>query len=289
MSFDLPYSFSSEQLASHALFLSSRWINGATLSASSVRGELAANHVQTMEPDKVWRANGCDAEWLAWDFGADTYVTALMFVGHNLSPDATLRLRLAASAADVTAAPAVDSEAVSAWPTSGKPDDPEWPSFFSLVRVTNGLRYRYGRLDIEDPDNPDGFVQGSRLLVGRPFVPKYNVDFNPSLGLVSSDEAGRTPQGRSVGARRGDPGRTLGVVMSALEEDDLTDELFELQRYCALARDFGVVLFPAATQRFHKFGGQFRFAGLQPAQAREARADNGETLWQTTITLEEVM
>ena len=75
-------------------------------------------------------------------------------------------LRLAASAANVTAAPAKDSGVVSAWPTSGKHTDEDWPEELSLVRVTNSTGYRYGRLDIADPTNTDGYAQAGRLIAG---------------------------------------------------------------------------------------------------------------------------
>lgn len=273
---------------SNALFLSSRWLDGATVTASSVEGLLSADHVQTIRPDQVWRATGCAAEWLAWDFGEAITVEGAILLAHNLSNSATLRYRLAATEADVTAAPAVDSGVVSAWPASGKPDDPG-ESPFSLVLVTNGTGYRYGRLDIVDPTNTDGFVQVGRLYAGPAFVPAINVDINPSLGLISPDEVGRTAFGRTFGDNRGAASRVLQVPMSAIDVDEMNSEMFDLQRYCGLAKDFAFCLDSAATTHFHRYSGQFRFSALNGFQAQPVWNETGKQLWQTTLALEEIL
>lgn len=303
----------------NALFLSSRWIDGATVTASSSQGLLTADHVQTIRPDQVWRATGCAAEWLAWDFGVARDVDAAVVLAHNLSADATLRLRLAATAADVTAAPAVDTGVVSAWPTSGKPTSLDWQSWFSLLLFAptgdggfilaetgdplldeNGdpivaeddgtiTDYRYGRLDIADPTNPDGFVQVGRFYVGPAFVPAINVDINPSIGLISPDEVGRTAFGHAYGDNRGPAARVLQVPMSAIDKDEMGEEMFELQRYCGLAKDFAFCLDPAETTAFHIYALQARFAALNGFQAQPAFNETGKQVWQTTLALEEIL
>jgi hypothetical protein len=289
MPYDLPpYIFSLDQDVSNVLFLGSRWIDAATVAASSEEGLLTADLVQTIRPDQVWRATGCAAEYLTWDFGEAIEVEALVALAHNLSEDATLRLRLAASAVDVTAAPAIDTGFVSAWPISGKPEDPG-ESPFSLVLTESGIGYRYGRLDIVDPTNADGYVQIGRLFVGPAFVPAINVDINPSFGLISPDEVGRTAFGHAFGDNRGPAARVMQLPMSALDEDELGDELFELQRYCGLAKDFAVCLNPAATQRFHRYSMQARFASLNLFTGQPAVNEAGTQVWQTTLAIEEIL
>lgn len=274
---------------SNVLFLSPRWIDAAGVTASSEEGLLTVDHVQTSRPDQVWRATGATAEYIAWDFGEDVVVEALALVAHNLSTDATLRLRLATSEAGVTAAPGFDSGVVSAWPSSGKPDDPDWQSYFSLVLAANNTGYRYGRVDIADPTNADGYVQVGRLFVGPAFVPTVNVDLNPSLGLVSPDEAGRSAFGHAYGDNRGPAARVMSLPMSAIDEDEMGDELFELQRYCGLAKDFGFCLDPEADERFHRYSMQARFSSLTLFTAQPAWNENGNQVWQTILAIEEVL
>jgi hypothetical protein len=274
---------------SHALFLTPRWIDAATVAASSEEGLLTAAHVQTSRPDQVWRATGATAEYLTWDFGEEVVVEALALVAHNFSDDAMLRLRLAHSAVDVTAAPGYDSGEVSAWPLSGKPTETDWQSFISLIIAENGTAYRYGRIDILDPANTDGYVQVGRLFVGPAFVPEINVDLNPSLNLISPDEVGRTSFGHTYGDNRGPAARVMQLPMSAIDEDEMGDELFELQRYCGLAKDFLFCLDPAATTRFHRYSMQARFSALSVFTAQPAFNASGNQVWQTTLAIEEMI
>lgn len=273
---------------SNALFLSSRWLDGGAVTASSEQGLLTADHVQTIRPDEVWRATGCATEWLAWDFGEALVFEALVALAHNLSADATWRVRLAATAADVTASPALDSGVISAWPSSGKPDDPG-ESPYSMVVSNNSTGYRYGRVDFFDPTNPDGFVQVGRLYAGPAFVPAINVDISPSLGLISPDEVGRTAFGHAIGDNRGPTSRVLQVPMSAMTKSEVNSELLELQRYCGLAKDFAFCLDPAETTHFHIYALQARFAALNGFTAQPVWNDAGEQLWQTTLALEEIL
>lgn len=290
MSFDLPYLFSSDPAAQgNALFLSSYWADAALVAASSTEGLLAANNVQTSRPDQVWRATGAAAEYLTWDFGSAVAVEALVLVAHNLSSTATLRVRLASSEAGVTAAPDVDTGIVSAWPASGKPDEIDWQSYFSLVLVDNDTAYRYGRVDIVDAANADGRIQVGRLFVGPAFIPDVNVDLNPSIGLISSDEFGRTAFGHAYGDNRGPAARVMQLPMSAIDETEMGDELFELQRYCGLSKDFAFCLDPLADERFHRYSMQARFSALNMFTAQPAWNANGNQVWQTTIAIEEIL
>lgn len=274
---------------SNVLFLSSRWIDGATVTASSERGLLAVEHVQTYRPDQVWRATGCNAEHIAWDFGEEQVVEAAIIVAHNLSADATIRLRLGATQGGVTAAPDYDSGFVSPWPSSGRPTDLDWPSYFSLLLAENAVGYRYGRLDIEDSTNPDGYVQIGRLFVGPAFVPAINVDINWSLGLVAPGEVVVSSFGRTFLDERGPASRVMQLPFSAIDQNELLEELLELERYLGTTGDFAFCLDPAATDHFHRFAMQARFESLNAGQALPYFNESGRQIWQKTLTIAEVL
>jgi hypothetical protein len=268
----------------NALFLSSRYLDAATVASSSELSSLPAANVQDMRPDKTWRAMAASA-YLTVDFGADVAANALAVIWPGPDASATLRWRMASSAAAVTSAPAVDTTVLSAWPASGKPADPDWPYYFSLLTWSNSTGYRYGRLDIADAIT----VEVSRLFVGPKFVPTANVDLNPSLGLQSPGYANRTMWGKLYTDVRGPPSRLLTLPMSSIAETEMTDDLFELQRYAGVARDFAFCLDPAATTKFHKYSGQFRFPSLAPFQAQPFWNDSNNQIWQASLALEEVL
>lgn len=271
-------------MAENALWLSSKRIDAATLVASSEEGTLVVGYLQDRPPEKKWRATGCTAEYITFDFGQDVACNALALVGHNLSADATLRLRLAASAANVTAAPAKDSGVVSAWPSSGKHTDEDWPEEFSLVRVTKSTGYRYGRLDIADPTNADGYVQAGRLMAGAALQTRINVDLNVGLGLVSPDEPKVSPFGRRYSDNRGPSSRRLILSLSAINQDDMRAGLFDLQRYCGLARDFAFSLDPTATTFFHTYSLQASFENAAQFESQPIWDADGQ-VWRTSINI----
>lgn len=282
----VPYFFhfsTGSPMAQNALFLSSRWVDAATVTASTELSSLPAANIQNMRPDKVWSAGAASA-YLVVDFGSDVAANALAVIWSGPGASATLRWRMASTVAGLTSSPPIDTTALSAWPPSGKPSDPDWPYYLALLTWVNLTGYRYGRLDIVDSDT----IAISRLFVGPKFVPEANVDLSMSLGLQSPGYANRTAWGKLYTDDRGAPSRLLSLPMSAIGESEMTDDLFELQRYCGLARDFAFVLDPTATAKFHKFSGQFRFPSLTAFQAQPFW-NATEQVWQTTLPLEEVL
>lgn len=275
-------------MAERAWWLSSKRGDAATLVASSEEGTLVVGNLQDRRPEKKHRFTGCTAEYITFDFGQDVACNSLALVGHNLGADATLRLRLAASAANVTAAPAKDSGVVSAWPTSGKHTDEDWPEQLSLVRVMNSTGYRYGRLDIADPTNTDGYVESGRLMAGAALQTRINVDLNVGLGLVSPDERTRSPFGRTYSDNRGHPSRRLILPLSAINQDDMKEGLFELQRYCGLARDFVFSLDPTAMTFFHTYSLQALFENDAQFESQPLWDADGQ-VWRSSINLIELL
>lgn len=273
---------------SNALFLSSRWLDAATVTASSVQGLLSADHVQTIRPYEVWRATGCTLESLIFDHGEPALFEAGAFIAHNLTAAGMIGVKRAASLAGL-ASPSFTLAPVSAWPASGKPTVPNWPSYISLILTGDDDEYQFTQIDFIDPTNPAGFVEVGRAIGGPTFVPAHNVDINPSLGLISADEVGTTAFNQTFGDDRGPKRRAFQVPMSAIDEDEMGDELFELQRHCGGAGDFAFCLDPAADARFHRYSGQFRFSALNTFTAQPFWTDANKQIWQTTLALEEIL
>src|SRR5579864_7228691 len=116
----------------NVLLMSPALSDAATLAGSSQVASLPIANLQAMQPKKKWRSTGT-TEYVTADMGAAVACNGLALIGHNLTSAATLRVRAAASAANVTASPALDTGAVSAWPVSGKPADVNWPQYFSWL------------------------------------------------------------------------------------------------------------------------------------------------------------
>jgi len=269
-------------MAEKALFLASRYVQAATLAASSAMPLLPVTYLQKQEPDKVWRATGCTAEWITLDLGTARACNGAGFVGVNWTAAATVRIR-ANSVADMTAAP-LDTGSVSPWPATGKPTDEDWPIFACLVRWVNSTAYRYWRIDIVDAANPDGYVELGRPYLANYFQPVFNVDINIGVGLDSPDQRTRTPAGKTFTDGRGPPSRRFVLPISAVNERDLWDSLFDLQRLCGLAVDFFFSLDPSATTDFHRYSMQALFADGAQFDSQPFWDATGQ-VWRTSLTL----
>lgn len=267
------------------LFLSPRVSDAATLTASSEVESLPANFAQNPEPTKVWRTTGCTAEYLILDFGSGgAVVNAASLVGHNLTSAATIRLRLADTVPALTAAPAVDSTALSAWPSSGKHTDPDWAHELSLVQATNTTAYRYARLDLADALNADGYLDVGRVAVGRAWQPTYNLDLDPTIAFVPIDVQEPNSYGQTFTDPRPWAQRQFDLAFSAANQDDVHDYAMELSRLRGQAGDVIVCIDPAATTRFHRWSMQALFTGRAAFKAQPLW-DGANQTWGFTASL----
>jgi hypothetical protein len=272
----------------NALFLSSRRIDGATLTASSAESTLPVTLLQNPDPAAKWRATGCTAESVTIDLGLIAECDTLELIGHNLSADGKIRARTGLASGDTTTNPLRDTGWQSPWPASGMPfEEGGWPSFLSLLRWSSVL-CRYIRLDIADPSNPAGYVEAARVFVGKGFQLMYDVDQNLGLSLDSPDQQSRSEYGKTFIDPRGNAPRRFTLPITAVNDGDLKRSLFELQRYSGLGRDFGFVLDPGATTDFHIYSLQAVFAGTAQFTAQPMWDSSGQ-VWQTSLTLTEML
>ncbi|MCF8533054.1 MAG: hypothetical protein K9G48_08630 [Reyranella sp.] len=282
-----PYVAPATPTPEKAMWLSSRWVDAATLTASSEQGTLVVSNLQDRRPEKKYRATGTSA-YVTIDFGEPVICDHAALIGHNLGGSGNIRARGATTADVVEASPVVDTGHVSAWPVSGKHGTRDWPEELSLLRWENDAPLRYWRFDMADPGNTDGYVEAGRLMMGAALQPRINVSPNVGMGLVSPDERVRSPYGRTYTDDRGHPSRRLILSLAAINQSDMREGLFELQRYCGLARDFVFSLDPAATSFFHlyslqatfEFDAQFESQPLWDAEAQ---------VWRSTINIIEML
>ena len=87
---------------------------------------------------------------------------------------------------------------------------------------------------------------------------------------------------------RGAAARRLVLPFGAISRRDLMDNLFDLMRYCGLARDFLFSLDPAETTDFHRFSLQAVFDSAAQFQAQPI-FDSTAELWTQSISITEPM
>jgi hypothetical protein len=282
-----PYVAPVAQPAEHALFLSSYAIDQATIAASSEVPTLPVAYLDDMRVEKKLRFASKIDQSLTITLAQPEACDTVAVIGANFTSAAMCRVVASTWPWGLPLYPELDTGWVSAWPVSGKPilRDP-WPVFTNLIRFANLNAYRYWMLYIADPGIETAYTELGRALIGKAFRPRFNVDVNPAIGLESSDVRRRSTFNRTFTDPRGAPSRRMALSLSDVDQDDMRAELFELQRYCGLARDFVFSLDPAATTFHHLYTMQSLF--VEGAQFEAIPFwDGSRQLWRTSLQLTE--
>ena len=236
------------------LLLSPRDSDLATLVASAQAATLPVGNLQTIQPQKKWRATGVTSASITIALASPIACNALALAGHNLSPAATLRLRGAATAAAVTASPLVDTSYVSPWPLGIKPASVSWPNWLALVQWTSAGALQYWQLDISDPGPGQTYLEAGRLVIGAKWQPTTNFDLGGyPLGFDPQDVQTKTPSGYIFTDRRAaSAGRQIALQITGANQREVQDGIAEIQRLRGMWGDVIVCLDPAATTDFHR-------------------------------------
>jgi hypothetical protein len=129
--------------------------------------------------DTAWRSKVlASPEWIRRDLGSARQVTAVAIADHNISSGATIAL--AGNSADSWAAPAYSLAL--AWAAD------------TIVAFLDQT-YRYWRLEIDDPTNPDGYIEVGDWFLGSYFEPDSNYDRGWSQNRVATETIVRTDAG----------------------------------------------------------------------------------------------
>lgn len=132
-----------------------------SLNASSAASPQVAAYLLHDEPGLVWRSTGLSGQYLRVNLSGAWDTIALM--GSNLRASATIRIRAGATSAATDA-------------TSGAPIDVtinahtgsiKRTGAMSFYKLNGPVNHTWVRIDITDTGNPDGYLQASRLVIGK--------------------------------------------------------------------------------------------------------------------------
>lgn len=204
-------------------------ILGATLSASPVlEATLPVENLKTLARSDVARSTSTASQDILGNFAASSSCSCFVLWRHNLTADATIRLRLY-SAADQGGSLLYDSMAVPAMladpfgalmggydPLGGAAmgDWQEMPRasalYFSPVEALSF------KLTISDASNPDGYTQASRMMLGACLEPSQGADYGPELQWVDDSVQARSAAGTLRTPVQRGPVRQLTLNLSNL-------------------------------------------------------------------------
>lgn len=234
----------------------------AIITAGSEMPAAPASNLQRMQPEDVWIAPDLDNAYLVIDLGTAQTITLISLLYTNASRDAVLRVRAANTQADLTVDPGFDVSRPH-WPS---PNLETWERTHALVWFPFAPQtYRFWRIDIHDPGNPDGFYQAGRLYLANAWQPTLNIAYDWSIGSLDESEFLRGAGGQTYPLRR-DPVPVLDFSIHAIgagAEDEAFGPMYDLERRRGTTRD-ALVVVDAHSPWVHQLMVYGLFRELQP-------------------------
>lgn len=191
-------------------------------------------HLQTRRLWQVARSADLNVSstQIAVDMGSSQRVRAVAMCGHNLSRSAVWRIR-AGSVPGADDAYSGAWEAV--WTLSFESDldweDAAWWSgdvdpfaylghpYPAILTLPGTAMARYVSIEIDDGDNPAGYVQIGRVFVGGGFSPTWGREYGLTDGWVDDSDVMRSESGTLLGVERRRR-RVAKFVLPRLTHDD---------------------------------------------------------------------
>ncbi|MCK5297126.1 MAG: hypothetical protein KAJ75_09580, partial [Alphaproteobacteria bacterium] len=142
------------------------------------------------------------------DLATNRFVQVFALLKHNISNSGYIRVRAWDDAEHTIML--YDSDWKWAWPvvyadgqleweddewwTMSWPADTNYP-LFHLIVLDTPVSARYWSVEIDDEDNPAGYIEAGRLVMASGWQPDKNFSYGAGLGWMSNTLADRTPGG----------------------------------------------------------------------------------------------
>jgi hypothetical protein len=265
-------------MANNLRVISTNDVDAATLTSGDFTASLPVGNLQLEGRARVARTtNATGTKTINGNFAGSTLCSALVLYGHNLPGAATWRLRLYAGA-NQTGTVVYDSTTLTpltsigwgsfAWGVApwGNGVFNNWQQPFYTLWFTGVFALSF-RLELADPLNPAGYLQASRLIIGRYLTPAFNAEYGLSLAWDTNSEQRRT-LGGSVRTDRRASFRRLSFDLGLLDISERALWL-DLARVNGLHREIFVSVYPEAgadLERDHSMLGKFAQAAPNTLQ-----------------------
>lgn len=201
----------------------------ATITADpAVVATLPVTNLIDVAREAVMRTTGLADQDVKFTWSSSKKASGCALERHNLTSVATWRLRLYSDAAWTTLV--YDSGAVLACPPKALGDlewgiEPlganlftGWDHAFSNMWFAVTV-YRSGKITLSDAANPDGFMQASRIALGRYLEPRWNFNWGMRLGWIDDSQQSRT-EGGTLHTDGVDPHRRMAFKLDWLSASD---------------------------------------------------------------------
>lgn len=168
------------------------------------------------------------------------------------------------------------------WPAVYTPMNLEWrdPNFWSgrptaeelsgypwnFIHILPQLVYqRYWTIEIDDEDNPAGFVEIARLFIANGWQPVQNMDLGAAIGYTSRTSVAEAQDGTEYFDTR-TPYRTAAFQIGYMRTDEAMGDAFDMQRRVDIHREVLYVYDPDDTTHLVRRSFLGRMRELSPIE-----------------------
>jgi hypothetical protein len=172
--------------------------NAAVDAYSTQTTGLEASNVLTDQPKDRWRTTSDTTQYVDIDFQAAVSVDSVWIGYTNMSDDIGAKVRITMGA--TIGASTYDSgqlDFLSPWPGYAGARD-EWDRVHRLVDLGTPKTYRYMRVTLTDPVNPNGYLEVGRILAGIRFQPGINIQYGGTIPFPSETADKLETEGGSI-------------------------------------------------------------------------------------------
>ncbi len=286
----------------NAMWAHPDWVDETDVTWGGGSWSVTAGLEQLNNPYLRLRARSTDtanaSTIVEFDLGLPCMIRNVIGLGHNLGRSARRRLSLYSDEEMTSLVARLDWEdvypVIFAW-GSLPWEHPSWwdgrleerlaASYPMPIRCVFGapVLARYGRLELDDEDNPAGYVELGRLIIAGGIQPTRGVSVANELQWEDELSRVTVTAGGALNVIERPRYRSLSIAIENLPEDEVLSTLFDMAQTLGKTRSFYFMLAPKDATNFHRKSGLFRFE--QPPrhpQRRRLRRDTSAKMIEVT-------
>lgn len=233
----------------------SRLTDSANITASSEVTSMPAANLQRFQPTDWWQTTslGSGGQYLEVEITevnglgqASWNLISLLYTNATVTTEWRVRASTA-SLAGAVSAPTYDTGWVSHWPVASLTD---WEWTHSLLWLSDPRPEPYIRIDVRDAALD--FYRAGRLYIANAWQPSHHVKYGWSTGHVENQRR-QFAEGGPVFPRIQPRRRVLSGRLNFLEQDEMFNNAWELDRARGVSEDVLAILDPEHATHVHRW------------------------------------
>lgn len=159
--------------------------SAATITSSTDGSSNTDDNAVDDRVGKVWRTDTDTAEWVKWDLVVTTKdVDCVAIINHNLTSGATVTFE--GHTSDSWGAPTVNE-------TLTVGTDADSNVIPRIVHYFTQDNLRWWRVTVDDPSNPDGYIQIGRIMFGEYYEVTRDLSSDAQVERIDPSEGTKSP------------------------------------------------------------------------------------------------